>query len=285
MIGPAIVVALAVSAAPLPPPADQPIAVDIPAPAAADQTQAANANAGVPPSASGNEIVVLAVPHSDPAEAVNKETFAATQAVDKAVIAPVAMGYKHAVPEPVRDGVHNVIVNLNEPVVALSFLLELKPGKALKTLGRFAINSTIGIAGLLDVAKKKPFDLPHQPNGIADVLGYYGVGPGPYMFLPLLGPTSVRDLVGHFADLSIMPMAIGKPLSDPAVSTTRAVLFSLDRRVRDDAHIRDVREHSSNPYAAMRDDYLAKRRAEIAGLHGKSSPGTEQSTEASPADR
>src|SRR3546814_2444079 len=66
----------------------------------------------------------------------------------------------------------------------LAYMLQFKPGKAMETAGRFTINTTLGVAGLFDVAKRKPFFLPYRPNGLANVLGYYGVGPGPYMYLP-----------------------------------------------------------------------------------------------------
>src|SRR3546814_2534491 len=76
-------------------------------------------------------------------------------------------------------------------------------GKALETVGRFAINSTIGAAGVFDVAKKAPINLPYRSNGFANTLGFYGVEPGPYFFLPLVGPTTLRDMVGDGIDLLV----------------------------------------------------------------------------------
>ncbi len=111
-------------------------------------------------------------------------------------MAPVAKAYKKSLPKPVRSGIRNFLNNLGEPIVFLNYLLQLKPGKAFETLGRFAINSTIGIGGLVDVAKKEPFNLPHRRNGFANTLGYYGVDSGSYLYLPIIGATTVRDLVG-----------------------------------------------------------------------------------------
>src|SRR3546814_16310736 len=79
-------------------------------------------------------------------------------------------------------------------------MLQFKPGKAMETAGRFTINTTLGVAGLFDVAKRKPFFLPYRPNGLANVLGYYGVGPGPYLSLPIAGPPTLRDITGDTWD-------------------------------------------------------------------------------------
>ncbi|MEY3635422.1 MAG: hypothetical protein RLZZ61_1832 [Pseudomonadota bacterium] len=218
-----------------------------------------------------NIIVVTArtgPPPGDPIEAVNEVSFVAVQAIDGAIIAPVAQGYETAVPNPLRDGIHNVINNLDEPIVFANFLLQLKIGKAFETVGRFAINSTIGVAGLLDVAKKKPFNLPRRSNGVADTLGFYGVGPGPYLFLPVVGSTTIRDLLGRVVDLSLLPAAVGNPFTNPIVSGSKGILSSIDDRVRNDAILTRIQQ-SGNPYAAMREYYLKKRQAEIDVLKGK----------------
>lgn len=218
-----------------------------------------------------NIIVVTArtgPPPGDPVEAVNEASFAAVQAIDGAIIAPIAQGYKAAVPNPIRDGIHNVINNLDEPIVFVNFLLQLKIGKAFETVGRFAINSTVGIAGLVDVAKKKPFNLPRRSNGLADTLGFYGVGPGPYLFLPVFGSTTIRDLLGRVVDMSLLPTAVGKPFTDPIVSASKGILSSIDDRVQNDDILTRVQQ-SGNPYAAMREYYLKKRQAEIDVLKGK----------------
>jgi phospholipid-binding lipoprotein MlaA len=199
---------------------------------------------------------------------VNEVSFGAVQSVDKAIIAPIAYGYRDGLPAPIRDGLHNVLNNLDEPIVFVNFLLQLKIGKAAETVGRFAINSTIGVAGLFDFAKKHPINLPRRSNGLADTLGYYGVGPGPYLYLPLIGSTTVRDVLGRVVDLSLLPAAVGKPFSNPIVSATKGALSSIDDRVENDVILTRVQE-SGNPYAAMREYYLMKRRAEIDVLKGK----------------
>ena len=109
----------------------------------------------VPADEQAEEIVVQAKASStpgDPLQALNAESFAIIQTMDKAVTGPVARGYKKTVPSPIRSGLRNALRNLQEPVVSLNYLLQLKPGKSAETLGRFAINSTIGVAGVFGQA-------------------------------------------------------------------------------------------------------------------------------------
>lgn len=237
-------------------------------------SQSSDTQTPVTPVAAEKAIIVVTAnqgpPKGDPIAVVNEVSFGAVQSVDKAIIAPIAYGYRDGLPGPIRDGMHNVLNNLDEPVVFLNFLLQLKIGKAAETVGRFAINSTVGVAGLFDIAKKHPINLPRRSNGLADTLGYYGVGPGPYLFLPVFGSTTVRDLLGRVVDLSLLPATVGKPFTNPIVSGTKGVLSSIDDRVENDVILTRIQE-SGNPYAAMREYYLMKRRAEIDVLKGKRS--------------
>lgn len=255
------------------PPVEAPPAAPPPATEQAVQA-AAPAQAPTPPPAKPavpedpNVIVVTGqgAPPGDPAAAVNEVSFEAVQAVDKAFVEPIAMGYAKAAPKPLRQGVHNALNNLSEPINFVNSLLQLKIGKAFKALGRFGINSTVGVAGLIDVAKRKPFKLGYERNGFANTLGYYGIGAGPYMYLPLIGPTSARDLVGRVLDLSLVPGVAGKPFSSPAYALGTGVARSLDDRVELDDFLRRLRSECTNPYAAERDYYLSVREAEIANL-------------------
>lgn len=218
-----------------------------------------------------NDIVVtgLKEPAGDPLRAVNAESFAVTQKVDAAVIGPAARAYKEAVPSPVRAGIHNFLYNLREPIVFLNFLLQFKPGKAIETLGRFAINTTIGAAGLVDMAKRKPFRLPRRSNGFANTLGYYGVKNGPFLFLPVVGPTTVRDLLGGAIDRLVLPVAVGSPFNSVAYTAPAGVLGALDHRSEFDETLKDLHDNSPDPYAATRAFYLNRRQAEIDQLHGR----------------
>ncbi|WP_068073665.1 MlaA family lipoprotein [Novosphingobium lentum] len=232
--------------------------------------------ADAPPAGAGsgqpdNVIVVQArsaPPPGDPMQAVNAQSYAVTQDVDKAFVAPAANVYKSVLPRPVRKGLHNFLLNLDQPVVIISYLLELKPGKAVESLARFAVNSTVGIAGVMDVAKNHPFNLPYRPNDIADVMGFYGVGPGPFLFVPLIGPTNLRDLVGLSIDRLVVPTFFGTPFSKPYYTLPVGVVRSLDYRVNFDAELQRQQD-TPDPYASSRQYYQEMRKVEIEALHGR----------------
>ncbi len=218
---------------------------------------------------SSDDIVITARPRSrdDPLAAINAKSFAATQAIDRAVVGPIALAFQRTVPTPIRDGLRNFLNNLHEPVIALNYLLQLKPGKAAETLGRFALNSTVGAAGLFDIAKRKPFKLPRRRNGFADTLGFYGVKPGPFLFLPLVGATTPRDLIGGILDGFALPFAIGKPFNRLTYTVPTGALREVDNRAEFDDKLTQLRGQP-DPYVALRRYYLEKRRSEIEGLRG-----------------
>ncbi|MBT2186231.1 MlaA family lipoprotein [Sphingobium nicotianae] len=204
---------------------------------------------------------------ADPLESLNVKSFAMVQAVDDAVIGPASKGYERAIPLPARDGLRNFFRNLHEPVVFLNDLIQLKPKKALKTLGRFAINTTVGAAGLFDMARRRPFNLPYRINGFANSLAYYGVKQGPFLFLPLIGPTTVRDLVGLGVDTIAMPLSGTSPMRGPAYAASATSIKVLDHRIEFDGEIRQMRDGAQDAYAAARASYLNRRAAEVAALH------------------
>ena len=221
---------------------------------------------------SPDDIVVTArgaPPPGDPLQEVNITSYRAVQSVDKALVAPVATGYQGIVPEPVRDGIGNALRNLTEPVNFLNFLLQFKIGKAAETLGRFVVNTTFGVGGLFDVAKTKPFDLPYRRNGFANTLGFYGVEPGPYFYLPLVGPTTLRDMVGNSIDLLVIPTAVGAPFNRTAYAVPTTVIKQLNDRIDNDAEIERLQEESLDPYVETRSLYLEMRQREIDALRGK----------------
>jgi phospholipid-binding lipoprotein MlaA len=208
----------------------------------------------------------------DPLEGFNRKMFAVQDGLDRALIRPVAIGYRHVVPKPVRGGLRHFISNLTEPIVFLNYLLQFKPGKAAETLARFAVNSTIGVGGVIDVAKLPSIGLPHRPNGFGDTLGFYGVKAGPYLYLPLIGPSDLRDFLGGQADnLTIPVLAAGKPFNQPAYLVPSAVIGGLDQREQNDDDLRALYAGAIDPYASLRSVYLQDRKAEIAALHHRPS--------------
>ena len=205
----------------------------------------------------------------DPLEGFNRRMFAAHEAFDKAVFRPVALAYQDVVPKPVRSGLRNFLRNLTEPIVFLNYVLQLKPGKALETAARFVFNSTLGLGGVLDVAKLPGFHLPHRSNGFGDTLGYYGVKPGPYLFLPFIGPTDLRDLIGGQADGLVLPLAVGDPFDRAEYQVPKGVIGGLDTRAEADSELNTLFSTAVDPYATLRSVYLQDRAGEIARLKGK----------------
>ena len=225
----------------------------------------------------GEEIVVSgrhrATP-GDPLEKVNAISFKLTQHIDDAITEPASRGYVKVVPKPIRMGLRNFFRNLREPIVAANFLLQVKPGKAFETVGRFAINSTIGLGGTIDMAKRCPFNLPLRDNRFSDTLGFYGVKPGPYVYVPVAGPTTVRDIVGGFVDFFASPFAIGGPFRSRAYVISSATIRILDRRDQKDEMLRHV-EATDDAYAARRDLFLKRQRERVETLHAMGQPGEE----------
>jgi phospholipid-binding lipoprotein MlaA len=251
--------------------------------APASEPPPAEAESEEPPPEEGGEIVVegeYGPPAGDPVEKLNATSYRLTQAVDDAVVEPVAYAYRDGLPEPVRDGLGNVVKNLGEPSNALNFLLQGKVGKAFGSLGRLAINSTLGLGGLIDVAGKPGIGLPYRRNGFANTLGYYGVGPGAYLYLPVTGATTVRDLIGSTLDQALLPLAVSKPFNKPEYAATYFVVNGLDQRLEFDEELAEI-EASDDPYAMRRDTYLAKREREIAALKGEAveEPAAETDTD------
>jgi phospholipid-binding lipoprotein MlaA len=193
-------------------------------------------------------------PNADPWEKTNRWFYKFNDALDRAFIRPSATFYRHAAPRPLRAGVHNLVVNLGEPVNFVNHALQLHPTAAAATFGRFALNSTIGIAGLFDVASGA--GLPERDTNFGQTLGRYGVGAGPYLFLPVFGPSSVRDATGRVADIFLDPINWLKFRDDTYFFVARAGAGGLDARVEADPILRDINRTATDPYATIRADYI-----------------------------
>ncbi len=221
--------------------------------------------------ATAPEPVTRGTPHrhapDDPAESVNRAFFSVHQVLDRYLFRPVALAYKAVIPKIVRRGIRHVISNLTEPVVFVNDVLQLKPKRAIRTFTRFAVNTSLGIGGVLDVAKAG--HLPHRPNGFGNTLGRYGVGPGPYLFLPLVGPTDLRDLIGGQADGIVLPLAVGYPFDSRNYLIPHVVVSGVDQRAEVDADLKILLGGAADPYATLRSVYLQTRAAEVRAIrHG-----------------
>jgi phospholipid-binding lipoprotein MlaA len=207
-------------------------------------------------------------PREDPLQTLNTQTYAATQALDTAIVAPAARAYSSVIPSPIRAGVRNFFNHVTLPVVFINDLLQLKIGRAAQTLARFAINSTVGVVGLFDVAKRPGINIPYRRNGFANTLGHYGVKAGAFLFVPLIGPTTIRDLFGLVLDRMVVPTLVGKPFNTPAYAIGATIVGSIDYRAEYDAELRKIAAEA-NPYAAARANYLRNRQAEIDAIRGR----------------
>ncbi|ROT98434.1 VacJ family lipoprotein [Marinobacter sp. R17] len=139
----------------------------------------------------------------DPWEGWNRNVYAFNEFIDDWFLRPVAEGYRFITPDFVDKGVTNFFTNLGELNNFVNSVLQLKGESAVVALGRFTYNTTFGLGGLIDVGTA--FDLPERPEDLGQTLGYWGVGSGPYLVLPFLGPSTGRDFGGLVGDLTVMP--------------------------------------------------------------------------------
>ena len=146
---------------------------------------------------------------SDPFEKMNRSVFERNMRFNHAMIYPAAKAYHKGVPEPVRNSIGNFVSNLNEPFVFANDALQLRLEAAATTVGRFAINSTVGVGGLFDVATKQK--LPQQSGDFGQTLYVWGMRNSPYLVLPVIGPTNVRDLLGTTVELAAPTIATTIP--------------------------------------------------------------------------
>ena len=198
----------------------------------------------------------------DPWEPVNRATFEFNDGLDRALIKPVAQGYRFITPEPMRTAVTNFFSNLNDPWVALNQLMQGKARLAIDDLGRFVWNSTFGLLGLIDVATD--MGLPKHREDFGQTLGVWGAGFGPYLVLPIFGPSSVRDGTGLVVDaFAFLPWQIPKWADFDNRVTWQWSLTGLDL-VQTRASLLDasnvLEEAALDRYAFVRDAYFQRRR-------------------------
>ncbi len=190
----------------------------------------------------------------DPFEGYNRAMYDFNSDFDKALFRPVAEAYDEYVPRPVNTGISNFFSNLDDVLVLLNDLLQLKFAQAASDLSRLAWNSTVGLFGLIDVAT--PMGLPKHNEDFGQTLGAWGVGSGPYLVLPFLGPSSVRDGTGLLADWQVDPvMQVENPDERWGLVVTNAV----DTRAGLLRASNILETAALDPYVFMRDAYLQRR--------------------------
>jgi len=193
---------------------------------------------------------------SDPLEGFNRTMYRFNDKFDRYLAKPVAKGYRFILPEFARQGVSNFFSNLHDPVIMVNDLLQAKFVNAASDLGRFLVNSTIGIAGLLDVAS--PMGLDKHDEDFGQTLAVWGVGEGPYLVLPILGPSTVRDSVALVPDWELYPINYWV---DSGTRDKLIVVEFVNRRAQLlDAG--DILEQAAgeDPYVFVREAYFQHRR-------------------------
>lgn len=190
---------------------------------------------------------------SDPLEALNRKTYRFNTAIDRHLLRPLAVGYHEHVPAPLRQALGNLINNLEYPMVIVNDALQAKPKATAQDVARFLLNSTVGVAGLLDPASAA--GLPSHYEDFGQTLGYWGVPPGPYLVLPILGSSDFRDAPGWFVD----PKTTLEHYAPTLLERYGAASFSVFN-LRVDALPADAAiDEAYDPYALVRDAYLARR--------------------------
>lgn len=197
----------------------------------------------------------------DPLEKTNRLIYNLNEGLDHVLIKPASDLYEKRMPEPVRTGLGNAFTNLGYANVILNDFLQGQWGQGLSDAGRMAVNSTVGVGGIFDVATG--WDMPAHRNDFGLTLGKWGVGPGPYLVIPILGPSSARDAVGLGTVVVTNPIFwLNPPL---VVTIPLGATRVVDARGDADAAIRFRDEAAIDPYILMRDTYLQYRRNLIRG--------------------
>jgi len=199
---------------------------------------------------------------NDPAEPTNRAIFKFNKALDTAIFKPVATVYKDYTPSIFQRGVHNVLNNLRTPIIFANDLLQGKLQRAWNTLARFFINSTIGFAGLGDPAADYGFKFHNEDFG--QTLAAWGLPEGPYIVLPVFGPSNPRDAIGLAVDALIDPMNIWLSNTNrEELIFARAGVRGIDERARNFDALEDLEKSSLDFYASLRSLYRQHRGDEI----------------------
>jgi len=194
---------------------------------------------------------------SDPFEPVNRDIDQFNRDFDKVFGKPVAKGYRAVLPVPVDNGVSNFFSNIDDINSAINNLLQLKPKRAVSDVGRICLNTTIGMLGLFDIASD--VGLESYKEDLGQTLGYWGVGDKPYLAIPVIGPNTLRDLIGQIGDLMMNPVYY----TSQGVYWSLVILRYVDTRAGLLETTDVLEEAAVDPYAFVRETYLQIRRNKI----------------------
>ncbi len=213
---------------------------------------------------------------NDPLEPLNRDIFEFNRVLDGLLFKNVAEFYRIVVPEEIRTSIRNVMTNLNEPVIFINNMLQAKIERGGTTAGRFLLNSTAGLAGIFDVATN--LGLKEQTGDFGQTLYSWGIEDGgPYLVLPILGPSNPRDGIGMGVDGYLDPFRYVFPSEGVGyINTARFVMAGLDERVKHGPELEEIERSSVDFYAQLRSLWRQNRASELAGNvpdGGPSTPG------------
>ena len=219
----------------------------------------------------------------DPWEASNRSVYEFNDAIDRAVFKPVAEAYAFVTPQPVRSCINNIFLNLGEVWSFINSSIQGRHEDALNTMGRFLLNSTMGIGGCFDLASMN--GAKRISNDFGVTLGVWGVSSGPYMVLPILGGTTLRDGTGKIPDLYFNQYGYGQLVHNVDVRNSIYGFEVVERREALLDVTNMVDRTAPDPYSFIRDAYLKKRAAQIRGTQGEAEqPPNYEDFEDVPAD-
>lgn len=199
---------------------------------------------------------------NDPYENTNRFFYRVNDAIDTYSLKPVAQAYVYVTPAPVRTGVHNVLSNLGSPALFVDDVTQANPRRAGDTFMRFIINSTIGVAGIFDVAKSVGYRAHDTDFGIT--LGVWGIGEGPFLYLPVLGPSSPRAVVGFAADNAFDPFDyVPHGYGLRTFAWAKFAMGTIDTRSRLLTDLDKVKANALDPYATFRSLYRQHVQSEL----------------------
>lgn len=215
-----------------------------------------------PPPADDPEAVAEWEQTNDPLEPMNRAVFDFNDAIDKALIKPVAQAYRAAVPAFGRERVRDLLNNLRSPIVLANDVLQGNPDRAMQTFMRFAFNTGFGIGGLFDVAT--PGGIPYHDEDFGQTFAVWGVGEGPYLVLPILGPSNPRDTTGLAVEYLTDPFDLWMDNTGrDTVTWVRTGVEGLDKRESLLDTLDEVEKSTVDYYAAMRSLYRQRREADV----------------------
>ena len=195
---------------------------------------------------------------NDPLEPMNRYFFEVNHFLDEVLVKPFAGYYHTALPQFAQDSVRNVMRNLHSPTILANDMFQGGFSRAGDTSSRFLINSTLGVGGLIDVADM--FGIKYHDEDFGQTLGKYGAGEGPYLMLPILGPSNPRDVTGKIVDYALDPLTwVGYIYNVGWINTVRGTLEGLDTRARNMQAIEELQKGSVDFYATIRSLYRQHR--------------------------